>query len=319
MTWNGSGTFSRITTTVSPAVANTTIDVAGQNTYTADVTAGINACLAKNGENAATADLPMGGYNHTNVDDGTETSHYSSVGQAQNGSLVYAADTGAADVYVVTLAPAPASYTAGLAIRFLASATNTGASTINVNALGAKDIKTQALNDPEAGVIQLNGLYTLVYDGTQFQLQDIQHGIDVGFEATATSGSIATSWTQVVYATEGRDPGGNYASSYYTCPTDGIYQFNAQTTIASLDAGKLLAIALYVDGGGGDTLWATGDQLINNNVAAKLGIVRVTKSGFLSAGDKVSVYADTDEASAADCITSTGYNYFDGYRILFID
>ena len=49
MAWNGSGTFSRISTSVSPAVTGTTIDSADMNTYTADVTSGINSALAKNG------------------------------------------------------------------------------------------------------------------------------------------------------------------------------------------------------------------------------------------------------------------------------
>jgi hypothetical protein len=40
------------------------------NTYTADVTAGINSALAKNGENAATSDLDIGGNLITNLSDG---------------------------------------------------------------------------------------------------------------------------------------------------------------------------------------------------------------------------------------------------------
>ena len=70
MAWNGSGTFSRVSTSVSPAVTGTTIDSADMNTYTADVTAGINASLAKNGENAATGDLDIGANLITNLGDG---------------------------------------------------------------------------------------------------------------------------------------------------------------------------------------------------------------------------------------------------------
>lgn len=70
MAWNGSGTFSRVSTSVSPAVTGTTIDSADMNTYTADVTAGINSALAKNGENAATGDLDIGANLITNLGDG---------------------------------------------------------------------------------------------------------------------------------------------------------------------------------------------------------------------------------------------------------
>ena len=81
MAWSGTGTFSRIVTTVSPATSGTTIDVADQNTYTADVTNGINACLAKNGENTPSSDLPMGGQKHTGVADGVAANDYAALGQ----------------------------------------------------------------------------------------------------------------------------------------------------------------------------------------------------------------------------------------------
>ena len=54
----------------------------------------------------------------------------------------YAVDTGAADAYVVTLpfSVAPFALTDGLLVRFKAVNANTGASTLNLNALGAKAI-----------------------------------------------------------------------------------------------------------------------------------------------------------------------------------
>lgn len=81
MPWNGSGTFSRIVTSVSPATTGTTIDSVDQNTYTADVTTGINAALAKNGENAATGDLDIGGNKITNLDDGVADDDAATVAQ----------------------------------------------------------------------------------------------------------------------------------------------------------------------------------------------------------------------------------------------
>jgi len=81
MAWNASGTFSRISTSVSPATTGTTIDSADMNTYTADVTTGINSCLAKNGENAATGDLDLGGNLITNLGDGVADDDAATVGQ----------------------------------------------------------------------------------------------------------------------------------------------------------------------------------------------------------------------------------------------
>lgn len=84
--------------------------------------------------------------------------------------VTYAADTGAADAYVVALAAAPTAYTAGLRISFKATNANTGASTINVNGLGAKSIKRQNGTDLGAAEIGANNIVLIQYDGTNFLL-----------------------------------------------------------------------------------------------------------------------------------------------------
>ena len=86
--------------------------------------------------------------------------------------VTYAADTGAADAYIVPLAEVPPAYTAGLNIYFKATAANTGASTINVNALGTKSIKKKsgtAISALAANDIIANEIVHIVYDGTDFQ------------------------------------------------------------------------------------------------------------------------------------------------------
>ena len=52
----------------------------------------------------------------------------------------YAPDTGIANGYAVTFTSLTTSYTAGLRIQFKAANANTGASTLNVNGQGAKNI-----------------------------------------------------------------------------------------------------------------------------------------------------------------------------------
>lgn len=87
---------------------------------------------------------------------------------AQLSSNRYAVDSGSANAYAITLSPAATAYATGMVVQFKATNTNTAASTINVNALGAKDIQynTAAL---AGGEIVANGFYSLIYDGTQFQ------------------------------------------------------------------------------------------------------------------------------------------------------
>ena len=86
----------------------------------------------------------------------------------------YAADAGANDTYAITCAPVPTAYTAGMVITFKANTINTGACTVNVNSLGAKDIQKRvagglvALDD---GDIAAGAIITCIYNGTQFELQ----------------------------------------------------------------------------------------------------------------------------------------------------
>lgn len=88
-------------------------------------------------------------------------------------AIRYAADAGATDAYAITLSPVPTSYYAGMVVVFKANTSNTGACTLDVNALGVKDIKKfgvggiQALGDNDITTAQA---VLVVYDGTQFIL-----------------------------------------------------------------------------------------------------------------------------------------------------
>jgi hypothetical protein len=89
-------------------------------------------------------------------------------------SFAYAADSGAANAYLVTLSPAWTSYVTGARMRFKATNANTAASTINVNGLGAKTIKKAAggvTTDLAANDIRAGQIVELSYDGTNFQMQ----------------------------------------------------------------------------------------------------------------------------------------------------
>ena len=78
----------------------------------------------------------------------------------------YAAATGSANNYAVTLSPAPTAYVDGMAVAVKINVNNTGASTINVNGLGAKDIKKPNGNDVAAGNLKAGSIYTLRYNAT---------------------------------------------------------------------------------------------------------------------------------------------------------
>lgn len=81
----------------------------------------------------------------------------------------YAADAGSSDSYEITLNPAPTAYVLGMVINFEANTANTGACTLNINTLGAKEIKKNVSEDLATNDIKAGQIVTVVYDGTNFQ------------------------------------------------------------------------------------------------------------------------------------------------------
>lgn len=96
--------------------------------------------------------------------------------QIQNQSYIYGNDGGAADAYTLTVSPAIASYVAGQRFDVKIANSNTGASTLNVSALGVKNIKLLDGTDPLASNIRAGMVASFEYDGTNFQLLNPNYG-----------------------------------------------------------------------------------------------------------------------------------------------
>jgi hypothetical protein len=92
------------------------------------------------------------------------------LGSVLIGNLNFAADAEASDTYVITLSPVPTAYSTGMMIVFTATTANTGACTVNVNALGAKSLKSLHDQDPPDNYIEAGSVVMAVYDGTNFQM-----------------------------------------------------------------------------------------------------------------------------------------------------
>lgn len=168
---NGSGTFAFAASSVNPAVSGTEIDPAAFNALIQDLEDALTASIAKDGQTAATANLPMNGFRHSNVGAATARTMYAQAAQIQDGGLVYAAGSGTNTV-TATLSPAITALATGMTVRIKAGSTNTGAATLNLNAIGAKSITRADGSALIAGDMVANGIYTLVYDGTSFILQN---------------------------------------------------------------------------------------------------------------------------------------------------
>lgn len=169
MPWSG-GTFSRVHDWTTDAAAAINIEADRMDAEDDNFRDGINDTLHRSGQNTAAANLPMGGNRHTAVGNAVSRDDYASAQDVVDQDLIYFVDTGAADAYVITPVPAITAYEEGQRFVFRALATNTGATTINVNALGTRAILTPDLVALLAGAIEVASYYEVTYDalGSRF-------------------------------------------------------------------------------------------------------------------------------------------------------
>lgn len=107
----------------------------------------------------------------------------------QNATYTYAPDAQVSDSYAITLDPAPSAYATGQSFMFKANTANTGASSLNVNGLGAKTLKKQHDQDTATGDIEAGSIVEVVYDGTNFQIISILASGATDATAIHTDGS----------------------------------------------------------------------------------------------------------------------------------
>ena len=79
-----------------------------------------------------------------------------------------------------TSVPPYTSYVAGMTLSFIPVNTNTGAVTIDVDGLGAKNLFVGSATPMVGGELVAGQIAQLQYDGTRFQLMNIQSAIPVG-------------------------------------------------------------------------------------------------------------------------------------------
>lgn len=117
----------------------------------------------------------------------------------------YAVTTGSANTYVVSTSPAPAAYIDGMGIVIRVHTANTGASTINWNGLGAKNIVDSKGNPLAAGKLPAGSRISLRYSTAagNFQLQgeggeygtatasDVLSGKSIGTDDGIVTGTMA--------------------------------------------------------------------------------------------------------------------------------
>jgi hypothetical protein len=278
MSYNGSGTFN-INTAGQPVVTGTTITSTAFNLLTADLATGLSTALTKDGQTTPTANIPMGTFKITGLGAGTAATDAAQYGQLQAGATTIATVTGT-DTYVGTLSPAIAAYATGNFFSFVAPNTNTGASTINLNSLGAKNITKLGSTALAAGDIVSGRVYQIEYDGTRFQLLNPSTVASFSAGTTGFTPSSATSGAVTLAGTLATTNGGTGLTSF---TANGVLYASSSSALTS-------GSALTFDG-------------------ATLGISRAAASdATLAIGNTVDVYTANygKQGSSAYGATSSG-------------
>jgi microcystin-dependent protein len=174
---------------------------------------------------------------------------------------------GTANAITLSYAAGPTAYVQGEKFAFKATATNTGATTINVSSLGAKNLYKQTSGGPaplSGGEIQTGQIVEIEYDGTQFQI-------------TSETSIQLPSGLMAPYG------GASAPSGWLLCDGSAV----SRTTFAAL----FTAIG---------TTWGTGDGSTTFNVPNMLGRVPV---GAGSAGSYAQTVGSAAVTTATDQIT----------------
>lgn len=176
------------------------------NAAWADLETALTASIATDGQSVITANLPMHGYRHTGVGNASARTHYAAAGQVQDDVLTWVGTVGGTgDAITLTPSPGVTAYAAGQRFRFVAAAENTGATTVDVSALGAKNVFVNGAACV-GGELAAGAIYELTYDGTQFHAAPLSPAMPTAkknylinpfFQVCqgATSGSVATTTT----------------------------------------------------------------------------------------------------------------------------
>lgn len=271
MSRNGSGTYSL--PAGNPVVTGTTISSTWANNTLADIATALTGSIAADGQTTASGNLPMGGNVHTNVGNATLRTMYASAAQVEDGSLNYLTSVSGVDTITATAPVGMTAYATGQVFRFISAGANTGAATLNLNAIGAKAITKRGATALEANDIPSGAAVEVIYDGTQFQLIDpasastpvtsITFGSTGLTPATATTGAVTVAGTLAAAngGTGLTSPGtsGNALISNGTSWTSAAIPATGFSNLAvftssgtfSVPSGVTKALVTVIGGGGG--------------------------------------------------------------------
>lgn len=201
--FNGVGVFQRLYNWFNDYTNGIDIDPTRMDNDTNDIANGLTNCVTRDGQSAATADLPMASFKHLIVGNAALRNQYAAAGQVQDSAFQWGGTSAGTNTITFNTTPNISAYAAGQSFLFLAGGSNTGATTVNISGIGAKNITKNGTNPLVAGDIISGATYRIEYDGTQFQLMNRSNsGAFPIAIAAGTANAITADYTPDVSLTD---------------------------------------------------------------------------------------------------------------------
>jgi hypothetical protein len=193
----------------------------------------------------------------------------------QSGAKVYAVASGT-DTYTASLTPAITSYAAGQSFKIKFTNANTGASTVNINSLGVKDIKKRDGTAVASGDIPAGSIQELVYNGTYFQII----GDGGGGSVDPYSITITTSVSITAATTDGSGIGQDGKNVFIDNGSNVInYTINGPLTTSFIKHGT--GAITFVQGSGRTMIQVNGTAVLSGAVGSSATITSIGTTDYL--------------------------------------
>jgi hypothetical protein len=174
---------------------------------------------------------------------------YAQIGILQSGGYVYSQDTGVVNALVASLNPNITSLYEGMEIRIKVANTNTGASTINPNGLGVKNIKNSSGFSLTQANLITGMIAILYYDGAEFILSNPANpsiAFRAIFQGVQTPTPMIDEKVQFSSLTLDKNSDFDTAQYRFTCQIGGTYEFSA--CVAAFGNFLSIATKIFLDG-----------------------------------------------------------------------
>lgn len=260
MAFNGSGTFNRLYDWTTDEGNGINIEASRMDGEDDGFATGLSTCITKDGQTTITANIPFNSKKITGLANGSARTDSIALGQVQDGTYgTLGTLGGSADTYTATPSPAITAYATGMEFNMKVNADNTGASTLNVSAVGAKDVKKYdgagAKVALVAGDLQQDQYYKVIYDGTDMVLKDapIQYPTIQKFTSGSGTYTTPTGTRYIRVRMVGAGAGGSGSGASATSAVNGSNGGNTTFGSSLLVANGGSAGSMPGNGGAGGT------------------------------------------------------------------